>query len=174
MDWSIVIICVEIFFCRILDVSIGTVRAVLTVKDKPKTAAMMGFVEAFLWFVVVRQAMNLATGGVWVALAYAAGFATGTYVGGVLAAHLIRTNHTVQIVTTGRDDELVAAVRAAGFGAAVLDVKGSDFGGERYMLFCEIPSNRLRELKNIVHSRDKTAFIMVQETKYVYNGFMKK
>ena len=73
-----------------------------------------------------------------------------------------------------KNDDLIVAVRSEGFGASVVDVKGSDYGCEKYMLFCEIPSSRLKELKGIVHKHDPKAFIMVQETKKVYNGFIKK
>ncbi len=171
---SILIVCLEIFFGRILDVTLGTVRTVLTVKGKPAQAGAVGFVEAFLWFIVVRDALTLASGGLWVAAAYAGGFASGTYIGGIVSRVVVKTNEIVQIVTTCQDDALVEAIRAAGFGATVLDVRESNFGCEKYMIFCDIPGTQLKRLRALVQQQDPGAFIMVQETKHVYNGFVRK
>ena len=124
-----------------------------------------------LWW--VRGALTIDGGGLPVAIAYAGGFATGTFVGGKISSRFIRLNITCQIVTSARDEELVERIRARGYGVTVLDVHSSQFGGEKYMLFCEIPSTRLEELKALVHEQDPKAFFMVQETKYVFNGFVK-
>lgn len=171
MSIPVIIVCAEIFLCRIIDVSLATVRTIFTVKSKPVYAALIGFCETLLWFLVVREALNLAEGGMFTAAAYAGGFAAGTYVGGMIARLVVKTDMTVQIVTSECDDELVHEIRAAGFGATVLDVKGSEYGKEKYMIFCEIPNTRLKELRAIVDARDEHAFIMIQETKSVFNGY---
>ncbi|MEG0750429.1 MAG: DUF5698 domain-containing protein [Oscillospiraceae bacterium] len=171
MSKEILIVCLQVFFCRILDVSLGTVRTVLTVQSKPAYASLIGFIETLLWFLVVRQALAVESSGIYTAIAYASGFAAGTFIGGLIARRFVRGDVTVQIVTTDRNDKLVSAIRVAGFGATVVDVRGSDYGCEKYMIFCEISSARLDELKRIVGKYDTQAFIMGQETKYVYNGF---
>ncbi len=173
MPASVLLVCLEVFFARIVDVTCSTLRTVLTVKDKPFYAAVTGFIETFLWFVVVRGALALDGGGLPVAIAYAGGFATGTFIGGKISSRFIKLNITCQIVTSARDDAVIEAIRAQGYGVTVLDVHSSQFGGEKYMLFCEIPSTRLNELKALVNRLDEKAFFMVQETKYVYNGFVK-
>ncbi len=174
MTVDVLLICLEIFVCRIVDVSCATIRMVLTIKEKARYAALIGFLEAFLWFVVVRNALSIEGGGVAVAIAYAAGFATGTFIGGKISSRFIKINITCQIVTSSRDNDLVSAVRAQGYGLTVIDVNSSEFGGEKYLLFCEIPSTRLKELKTLVHGFDDKAFFMVQETKHVFNGFVKQ
>lgn len=121
-----------------------------------------------LWW--VRGALTIDGGGLPVAIAYAGGFATGTFVGGKISSRFIRLNITCQIVTSAWDEELVERMRA---GIWRDGVHSSQFGGEKYMLFCEIPSTRLEELKALVHEQDPKAFFMVQETKYVFNGFVK-
>ena len=171
MDSALALMCVKIFFCRIADVSLGTVRTVLTVKEKTLAAAFIGFIEVLLWFLIVREALSATGNGLITGIAYAAGFATGTYIGGKIARKFIKGNVVVQVVTTSRNDDLVRSVRAAGFGVSVVDVNSSEFGDEKYMLFCEIGSRRLKDLKKLVHSYDSSAFIMVQDTKHVFNGY---
>ena len=42
------------------------------------------------------------------------------------------------------------------------------------MLFVEINNKRFNHLKKIVKKEDPKAFIVVNETKYVQNGYIKK
>lgn len=174
MAGTIVLLCLKVFFGRVADVSLATVRMVLTVKEKSLWAALIGFLETGIWFLIVREALQADVPALWLALAYAAGFATGTFIGGKLSQRFIKGNVVVQIVTSTCDDELVKAIRKQGFAVSVVDVKGSEFGDEKYMLFSEICSTQLKELKELVHSMDEKAFVMVQETKYVFNGFIKQ
>ncbi len=166
--------CLKVFVCRIMDVTLGTLRMVLTVKGKTLAAAAFGFVEVFIWFLVVRDALNTAGGGVFIAVAYAAGYAAGTFIGGKLSHRFIKGNMTVNIVLSSRNDELVRRLHDNGFGVTVVDAKGSDPESEqRQMLICEIVNVRLGELKRLVRESDPAAFFMVQETKVVMGGFVK-
>lgn len=171
MDWALLWMCVYIFFCRIADVSLGTIRSVLTIKEKTIPAAVIGFFEVLIWFLVVREALTLDA-GLPAGIAYAAGFAAGTYLGGLLSKRFIKGNVVVQIVTD-KNDETVTAIRKAGYGVSVVNVNGSEYGDDKYMLFCDIDKSRLSELKKLAHEHDNDAFIMVQETKQVFNGFIK-
>ena len=171
---EIAILCLEVFICRIIDVSLGTIRMMLTVQGKSHWAAAVGFVEMMLWFMIVREALNTASDSVWTAIAFAGGFAVGTYVGGVVARNVIKRNIIVEIVTSNRNEELIRLLRKKGFAVSVVNVNSSEYGEEKYMLFVEIGSQHLKELKTVVNSIDEKAFIMVQDTKQVYNGFMKK
>ncbi len=171
---TVLLQCLKVFVCRIMDVTLGTVRMVLTVKDKTLAASAFGFVEVFIWFLVVRDALNSSGDGVLIAVAYAGGYATGTFVGGRLSHKFIKGNMTVNIVLSGCGRELLSELHDKGFGATVVDVMGSEPDSEpRKMLICEIVSTRLDELKRIVRKNDPSAFFMVQETKVVMGGFVK-
>ena len=61
-----------------------------------------------------------------------------------------------------------------GFAVTVVNANPSGFSGEKYMLFAEFGSNRLKEFKNLIYSIDPKAFLMVQETKHVINSFVRK
>ena len=170
---EVIILCLKIFFSRILDVSLGTLCTIFTVKGKSKTASLIGFVQIMIWVLAVRTAFNSSEGGLLLAIFYAGGYAVGTYVGGILAKKLIKGTANVQIVSSTKDDKLVNAIRDAGFGISVVNVNPSQFGGEKYMIFAEVDTKRIEELRSLIYSIDSKAFITVQETKIVYNGFIK-
>ena len=131
------------------------------------------FRQIMIWFLTVRTAFNSSEGGLLLAIFYAGGYAVGTYVGGILAKKLIKGTANVQIVSSTKDDKLVNAIRDAGFGISVVNVNPSQFGGEKYMIFAEVDTKRIEELRSLIYSIDSKAFITVQETKIVYNGFIK-
>ena len=86
---TLFLLCLKIFFVRIIDVSLGTVRTLITVKGRTLLASMVGFIEVFVWFVIVKEALNTTETSLWIAIAYSLGFATGTYLGCYLSDRFI-------------------------------------------------------------------------------------
>ena len=170
---TVALMCLQVFLCRVLDVSLGTLRTILTVRGKNLLAAGIGFIEVAIWFLVVRSALNSDEGGLLIALSYAAGFASGTFLGGIIAKRYFRSFLNLQVVTSSQNNAVVDAVRAAGFAVSVLNVNGSEFGSEKYLLVIEIKSENLKKLEKIIYSHDPSAFIMARDTKYIQNGFIK-
>lgn len=162
-----VLLCLKIFFTRILDVSLGTFRTIVVVKGKNFLAGFIGFFEVFVWFVIVQEALNTPTNSIWIAVFYSLGFAAGTIIGGFATSRFIRTPITLQIITN--NDNLADYLRDKGFGVSVINVHGKD--GIRNMLILETMDNHYKELLSLVRVVDENAFIVVDEKKFVHNGF---
>ena len=169
---ELLILCLKIFFVRILDVSLGTFRTIITVKGKSLYASLVGFIEVFIWFIIVKEALNTDETSIFIAIAYSLGFATGTYIGGLLSKKFIKGNLTVQVITDNAYPDLVNKLRDNGYAVTVIDVEGKDKTKEKYMLYIQITNKSLNHLQNLVKDIDKDAFIVVNETKYVQNGFI--
>ena len=167
---AVILSCVKIFFCRILDVTLGTVRTILTVKEKSLLAAFIGFIEVFLWYIVVKDALSTSGPVLPTAIAYAGGFATGTFVGGKLSRLFIKGNVTVQIVTSDRNQANLDAIRNEGWAITVIDVN-SDLSGDKYMIFANIPKDQIKRFEAFVHELDPKAFIMIQDTRATLGGY---
>ena len=121
---NILILCLKIFFVRIIDVSLGTVRTIITVKGRRVVASMVGFVEVFVWFLIVREALNTDEVSIWIAVSYSLGFATGTYIGSILSDIFISGTLGVQVVTSDSDDNIINILRKNGYALTVLPVEG--------------------------------------------------
>lgn len=167
---ELLFLCLKIFFVRILDVSMGTLRTVITVKGKTLYASMVGFIEVFIWFLIVREALNTDETSIWIAVAYSLGFATGTYIGGILSKKLISGNLSVQVITSNLD--MVDKLREHGYGVTVMDVEGKDKETDRFMLFIQINKKNMNHLQKLIKDFDNSAFIVVNETKFIENGFI--
>lgn len=165
------ILCLKVFFARIIDVSMGTCRTIVTVKGQRWLASVIGFFEVLVWFVVVKEALNTDETSILIGISYAAGFATGTYIGGWLSATFIKGNFGVQVITSRKDDSMIDKLRNSGYAVSVINVEGQDKTNERYMLFIEIDKRKFKHLKNVIKSLDEKAFIVVNETREVENGY---
>ncbi len=167
---EIVLLCIKVFFVRILDVTLGTFRTILTVKSKTIEASLLGFFEVLVWFLVVREALNSDIDSIWVAIFYSAGFAVGTYLGGILSQKFIQGNSTLQVITKNR--KVIDVISGSGYGVTVINAKGYN-DSDKYMLVIEVNNKNIPEVKNIIKKLDKSAFIVVTETKLVQNGYIK-
>lgn len=166
-------LCVKIFLVRIIDVSLGTLRTIITVKGRNMLASMVGFVEVFVWFVIAREALNTNVDSIWIAISYSLGFATGTYIGGFLSDKFISGTLGLQVITSSKNTTLIDTLRSKGYGVSVVDVKGRDNKNEKYMLIIEIDKKNISHIKSVIKNIDEKAFIVVNETKYVQNGYFK-
>ena len=164
MNLALFLLCIKIFFVRIIDVSLGTFRTIITVKGKAIYASIIGFIEVFVWFLVVREALSTNESSIWIAISYSLGFSTGTYIGSILSKHFIESILSIQIITTKY--KLVNVIRENGYGVSVVNVNGMN-EEDKYMLFVEIKN------KSLAYSVDKDSFFIVTETKYVQNGYIK-
>ncbi len=168
---ELLILCIKIFCARIMDVSLGTVRTVLTVKGKKGYASLIGFVEVLIWFIIVQEAMNTELTSIFIAISYAGGYATGTYIGGFISQKFIPGNFGVQIITSIKKASMIETLRKEGYAVSVINVKGQE--EEKLMLFIEIDKKRFAHLQSIVKELDDKAFLVVNETKMVQNGYFK-
>ena len=163
------LMCIKIFFARLIDVSLGTFRTINTVKGRDLIASLIGLVEITVWFLIVKEALNTDNNSFFIVVAYSLGFSVGTYIGGKISKIFIKSNLEVQVILSSKDDNVVNRIRENGYGVTAIEVKGTK--DTKYMLYIQIRDNTLENLKKILRKLDNKAFIVVNETKYVENGY---
>lgn len=170
---ELLFLCIKVFFIRIIDVSMGTLRTIITVKGNRVVATIIAFFEALIWFLVVKEALTTDMKSIWIGLSYAGGFSVGTFVGSFLSSKFIKGTIGFQVILSNRNDETVDKLRNKGYAVSVVDVMGQN-NEKKYMLFIEINHQRRNELTNIIKNLDNKAFIVVNESKFVMNGYFGK
>lgn len=168
---NIYLLCVIIFFVRIVDTTLSTVRTIFTIKNKIVISTIMAFFEIFIWFLIVREAINTTNNSIYIAISYSLGFATGIFFGILITDKLITTVLSVNIVINNNNKEIIKNLNNNGFALSISNIKGRDLK-DKEMLFVVTTNKRLNKLKNIVISLDDSAFIVVAENKYIYNGYI--
>ena len=169
----VLLTCLKIFAARIMDVSLGTIRTVLFVKGKTIEPFLIAFFEVLIWYVIAREALNTEGNTILIAVSYAGGYATGTYIGSKLSNKFIKGIVGVQIIVKNDSDKLVNDLRNKGYTLSIIQLKNDYEGNNKEMLYIQVKNNKLNELTSIVKKYDNEAFIVVNETKLVHNGFVK-
>ena len=167
---EILLLCIKIFFVRVLDVALGTVRMLFTVKGKRFVASTIGFIEMLIWFLIEKEALNTDLTSIWIAVSYAGGYALGTLLGSYLSERLISGMVTVQAILSSTNDEVVTMIRKAGYAVSVLDVKGQD-DKPKYLLLIEVNKKRQNAIRKLIKELDDRAFVIINDSKTVYNGY---
>ena len=156
-----------IFFSRICDVSLGTLRHVFISKGFRKIVPLLGFFEVLIWIIVVAQVMkNLNNVACY--LAWAGGFATGTYVGLWIEEKLALGLQVVRIITNQDCSELLEAFKKENHGITVVDAQGAV--GPVKMIFTIIKRKNVKEVIQLIGQYNPTAFYSIEEIKNSNQG----
>ncbi len=154
---------VFIFVARILDVSIGTLRIMFVSKGLRGKATILGFVEVLIWIIVVAQIFqNLDNWFNYVA--YAAGFATGTYIGMYIEEKMKMGIQIFRIIVGQESEELSKKLKEADF--RVTEVDGMGKYGPVKVIFSVAKRKRWQDLADIIDEYAPNAFYTVEDVKH--------
>lgn len=160
---------VVIFCLRIFDVSLQTLRVVLSVRNARLAVPIIGFFEVLIWIFAVGSAIrNLESG--WHILGYSAGFACGSAVGLWIEEKLAIGLSSVRIISTHGGVELAEALRARGFGVTEFTGQGRD--GRVEIVYTVLRRRQVPELLAEVDRWDAGAFVTVEEPRAIRKGWM--
>lgn len=151
-----------IFFARILDVSIGTIRIMFVSKGYRGKATMLGFIEVLIWIIIVAQIFqNLDN---WLNyVAFAGGFATGNYVGMYIEEKMKMGVQIYRIIVNQENSGLAEELMKRDFRVTV--VPGEGKYGPVKVLFTVAKRKRWQELSDIVNEYAPNAFYSVEDVK---------
>lgn len=168
-DWfAWVLLPLMIFLARIVDVSLGTMRIIFVMRGLKSLVALLGFVEVFLWIVVISQIMRNGNTLLHYA-AYAAGFATGNMVGMMIEERLAFGMQTVRIITSQPIAPLMTRLREHGFGSTLIPATGSR--EERVtILFSTVRREHTAVLVRMIQEIHPGAFVSVEDVRSVHAG----
>ena len=166
-------LCLQIYFARILDVTLSTIRTFYTLKGKTIFSSILSFFEVLVWFLVARQALNVDLDSLWIPISYSLGYATGILIGSFISNNFIKGVENVTIITKKENEILINTLRNNGFGISIIDLKNDFDNVKKQMLVIEVDKRYLKKLIKIVKSIDKDAFISISETKQIENGVLK-
>lgn len=153
-----------IFFARILDVSLGTLRIMFVSKSLRGKATLLGFIEVLIWIVIVAQLFqNLDN---WINyVAYAGGFATGTYIGMFIEERMKVGIQIFRIIVAEDSEALSEKLKESNFRVTEIDGKGKY--GPVKILFTVARRKRWKDLKEIMKEYAPAAFFSVEDVKDV-------
>jgi uncharacterized protein YebE (UPF0316 family) len=153
-----------IFISRIADVTLDTLRIVFISRGNKAIAPILGFFEILIWLIAITRIMqNLDN--VTTYIAYAAGFATGNYVGLKVEEKLALGTQIIRIITGKDASELIGRLREKGFGVTAIDAEGKK--GPVHVIFLITRRQAIREIISIVNHHNPKAFYSIEDVRSV-------
>jgi uncharacterized protein YebE (UPF0316 family) len=167
-DWfNYLILPFLIFLARICDVSIGTLRIIFVAKGNKLVAPFLGFFEVLIWILAItRIIQNLDNPFCY--LGYAAGFATGNYIGLLIEEKLAMGVVMLRIITLRPIPELIEKLNKAGYGSTQMNADGTK--GKVFITFTIIPRSELNTALGFVREIEPDAFITTEDIRMVSKG----
>lgn len=162
-EFSAVLLPLVIFFARIADVSLGTLRITMVSRGYKWQSALLGFFEVLIWVIVVAQLLSNLDH--WVNyIAYAAGFSAGTFMGLYIEDKMKVGTVLVRIITLQKSHDIIETLKEAGVAVTSVDAKGG-FNDVK-IIFTVLKRKKLNQVFDIVKEIDPEAFFSTEEVKY--------
>jgi len=156
-----------IFIARVADVSLGTVRVIFITRGLKYFAPIIGFVEILIWLLAIGQIMqNLSNPLCYIA--YAAGFATGNYIGIWIAEKLSLGVVLVRVITSKDASGLLEYLKSAEYGVTSVDAQGS--AGKVQIVFTIVRRREVASVVNLIKQFNPKAFYTIEEVGFVEEG----
>lgn len=165
--FSYVVMPFLIFFARICDMTLDTMRIIFVSKGKKNIAPLLGFFEILIWLMAITKIMqNLDHYINYVA--YAAGFATGNFVGMMIEEKLAMGIQMIRVFTAERGMELVKILNSNGFGATAVEAHGAV--DKIHLIYSIVNRNELGKVLDIINDFNPKAFYTIEDVKEVNEG----
>jgi len=160
--FSFFILPLLIFLARICDVSINTVRIIYMLGGRRFTATLLGFFEAFIWLMAIRQIFAHLDN--WLCyVAYPAGFAGGIFVGMIIEEKIAYGKVVVRIITRKDMSQFLDFLIDQKFRFTRIEAYGPD--GDENVIFTVLDRDRLEYMLDQLKKIIPTAFYTVEGVK---------
>jgi len=149
-----------IFFARIIDVSLGTLRTISIVQGRKWMAFWLGFFEISLWLAVISTVIHQITEAPLLGIFFAFGFATGNLVGIQIERWLALGHIILKVISKEHFHEMTQYIREAGYAVTTFQGEGKEGPVVELYIVC-----RRQDLKNIltrVKDIEPTAFYIIE------------
>ena len=157
-----------IVLARMTDVSLGTLRIILVSKGYKKIAPIISFMESLIWITVAGQIIRDVSN--WTAyVAYALGYALGTYVGMKLDTKLSLGKVFVRVIVAKDYEKLVHDLRDNKFGVTVVPAEGKN--GMVYVLFVVLNRTELDQCVHLIQANNPSAFFTIESIQSTNAGY---
>jgi len=164
--FSYVVLPLLIFFARIADVSLGTIRIIFISKGFKLLSFIVGFFEVLIWLLAINQIWSDFSNPL-LLLAYAAGFATGNYVGIYLDEKISIGNSMIRIIVIKNSKKLVNELKKNGYQLTVIDGHSADQNIDVKMILVVVKRKELKNVLKILKKINPNSFFTIEDIRNV-------
>ncbi|MGB5984343.1 MAG: DUF5698 domain-containing protein [Desulfobacterales bacterium] len=154
-----------VFAARICDVSLGTIRTIVTVQGRTLTAFCLAIFEIMIWITVVSTVIHQIKEKPLLAVFYAFGYATGNVVGILVERRLAFGMIILRVISRVAGESIAAGLRR--MGQPVTLFRGEGMRGPVCELYIACRRRDLKWILAEVKNLDAEAFYVVEQARDV-------
>lgn len=159
-----------IFFAKVFEVTLTTMRMVYINKGAKVYASLIGFVEVLIWLKIASVVLVGISEHPTKMIAYALGFAAGSYVGMKIEEKIGLGYSRLEIITSIKEGEILAdEIRKLGKAVTMTDANGRD--GERVILNIFVKRKTKETILKRMEELNINGVTTISEIQKVYGGF---
>ena len=162
-DPATLLIGVAVFIARIFDVSIGTVRTIVTVQGRTVVSFVLAVFEVTIWITVVSAVIHQVTEIPVLVVFYSFGYATGNVVGILVERKIAFGMIILKVFSSTKGKEIADTFRKLGQPVTIFSGEGMKGPVLELYLAC-----RRRDLKWMipkVNEIDREAFYVIEQAR---------
>jgi uncharacterized protein YebE (UPF0316 family) len=157
-----------IFFLRVANMSLDTLRVMVMMRGRKWSAWLLGFIQTVVFVValtsVIKDLANILN-----MVAYAAGFATGNVVGMWMEERLAIGHVHLRIISPSCGEAIAERLRQEGYAVTEVPARGRD--GEVTLLNVSVLRKNAKKALKFVQDEDPEAFVTAEDLRPVSRGF---
>lgn len=157
-----------IFFLRVCDMSLDTLRVLFVMRGKKRIAWVLGFFQSAIFVLAIGKVLTQITNPLNI-IGYAAGFASGNVLGMVIEERIAIGHIMVNIISPKRGSAIVSHLRQNGYAVTELSARGKD--GMVSMINCSVLRKNVNSIHSLVNEIDPDAFITAEDVRPIRRGF---
>ena len=160
-----------IYFARVIEVSIGTLRIILVNKGYRKIGVIFAFFEVLLWVFVASRVISGITEAPLKGIIYSLGFASGVFLGSKIEAKLAFGKVLIQTITSVEMGIVMGnSLRSQGYGVTALDAHGKDTAKSVLMIYANRKDKE--DIIKKIKEMDDHAMIVVNDITTLEGGYI--
>lgn len=161
-----------IFFGKILEVTVSTLRSVLINRGERVKGTIIAFFDILLWLIITGTVLQGFQDDPLRIVVFALAFSVGNYMGSWLEDKLAFGLSSIQVIAPESKESkaLAGLLRDQGFGVTV--VKGTGRHGERELLLLHLKRKRIAEALAIVNETLPDAVVVVNDSRVIKGGYI--
>lgn len=163
-----------IFFGKIIEVTVSTVRMVLINRGERLQGSILALAENTLWLMVTGTVLAGFQHDIVKIVVFVVAFAVGNYVGSWLESKLAFGLSSIQVIVPDEHDvqDMLESLWSHNFAVTVLE--GSGRTGKRKVLLIYMKRNRISTAVKLIQSKMRNPMITVNDIKVLRGGYIKK
>jgi len=160
-----------IFFMRVADMTLDTLRVLFMMRGRKLTAGVIGFMQAAIFVIAISRVINELSNPLNI-VGYAAGFGAGVMLGMVFEERLALGFGQMRIISSAKGQAIADALRGGGYAVTEMSGRGKD--GAVGVLLITARRKDVDHVQGLVRAADESAFITIEEVRPLWRGFFQR